>query len=483
MSSNNAGQFTTALAVTLAACVASAQAPVAAFQLGGGVDVRHSHLDEHTQKNVVAPMARVGVEGWFLPFLGIEASLLGELDGTCCDGVKSPLLRFSSGSAAVTGRYRAESGFWLRGALGYGGSSAPALVGNVPSPLQTSGLTGALEVGIEHQRFQGSLTGSVLVPMTGAIKITQVEPRLWLAVKLGDAGLTGWWLGADASAFMEFGGARYSGVTVRAGLGLRVALRMPDAPKPVALPEAVSSGGLALSITAPGGLPLAGSRIIVDGALVSEEASAVLLHTLTAGQHVVQVQHEGFRSWYSTFDVRDGRKTELRAELIVPTGPGTLRGVVLDFVTRQPIAGARIFSGSREVKADNNGAFVFSAIGPGLVPLRGEATGYTIRDEVAQLAPEGETSLTVWADKLGRGAPAELRGLIDSRRGSVSAATVRVDGQREPLTLGRDGRFSVKLPAGTYTLSVTAPGFAPQTHRLALTEGEQTVFHVQLLPK
>jgi len=479
MSSNNLN-FTTALAVTLVACLANAQAPVASFQLGGGVDVRNSHLDGQTQKNVIAPMMRVGVEGWFLPFLGVEASLLGELDGTCCDGVKSPLLRFSGGSAALTGRYRAESGFWLRGALGYGGSSSPALIGNVPSPLQTSGLTGALEVGIEHQRFQGSLTGSVLVPMTGAIKLTQVEPRLWLAVKLGDAGITSWWLGADASAFMEFGGARYSGVTVRAGLGLRVALRMPDAAKPIALPE---PGGLALSITAPGGLPLAGARVTIDGALVSDETSSVLLHTLTAGQHVVRVQHDGFRLWHSTFDVRDGRKTDVRAELVVPTGPGTVRGVVLDFVTRQPIANARIVSGLREVKTDNNGNFVFSAIGPGLVPLRGEAAGYTLRDEVAQLAPEGETSLTVWADKLGRGAPAQLRGLIDSAHGSVRAAIVRVDGLDAPLTLGRDGRFSVKLPAGMHTLRVSAPGFAPQTHRLALVEGEQAVFHVELLPK
>ena len=83
---------------------AHAQAPIASFQVGGGVDVRNARFDGETQKNVVAPMLRAGLEGWFLPFLGVEASLLGELDGTCCDGVRSPLLRFSGGSASLTAR-------------------------------------------------------------------------------------------------------------------------------------------------------------------------------------------------------------------------------------------------------------------------------------------------------------------------------------------------------------------------------------------
>lgn len=471
-------QFLAPIAFALFATTARAQSPGADFQVGGGIDVRNAHLDGHAQHNALAPMLRVGGQGWFLPFLGVEVSLLSELDGSCCDGVKSPLLRFAGGSVALTARYVAPSGFWFRGALGYGGSSSPALdAALTPTPLQVSGLTGALEVGLEHQRFQGSLTGAVLVPFTGALKVTQLEPRLWLAVKLGDAGITRWWLGADAAAFMEFGGARYSGVTVRAGLGLRVSLRVPERPAPVALAPS-GDGALVLSITTPEALPLTSPRVVIDGDVVDEPSRR---YALPEGRHLVRVQHEGFRVWQRTVDIHRGRVTEVRAELTVPTGPGRLRGEVLDAATQQPVAGVRVVVGAHEQKTDAKGAFVFPVVEAGLVSVHAEAFGYAVRDEVVQLAPESDATLTLSADKLGRGAPAVLRGLVESRRGQALDATVTIEGHAEPVPLGSDGRFSVTLPAGTYRLRVSAPGFVAQTHRLQLSEGEQAVFHVLLL--
>lgn len=478
-----------ALTVALCAVPALADDTLGSVRVGGGLDVRGATWRGETRSGLLAPQLRVDAAGWFLPFLGVEVDLLSEVAGTVCCGVPSGVdasaLRFTGGRVGLAGRYSWDNGFSLRGGLGWGGASVPVWDTNGAAALSTMGLTVRVEAAFTRDRFQASLGGVVLAPVAGTSRITSIEPRAWVAVRLFDAGLSHWWLGLDGAALVETSTEDYAGVTARVGLGLRVALDAPDARGPsITAPPLPRDATLALRVTQPDGAPASQARVAVDGAVVGvTDGDGALRVPIAAGRHALRVQRDGWRVATVALDLTDGERRPLTVQLEVPTGPGRVVGAVFDAATMRPVVGARVSAADQEVRSDADGNFIVTGAGPGPVRVYVAAPGYRLAEEVVQVPPEGDARLTVSSEPVSRKTPAVIRGVVVSRDGAPVAATVEVEGRSEQAPINHEGRFTLKLPAGAWLLKISAPGHVTQTRRFELTPGEQAVFHCVLLPK
>lgn len=477
-----------AVALWLCASLALAAPPIGGVRVGGGVDVRNSQLDGVAQNGAVAPQLRVEADGWFLPFLGVELELFSEVAGTlgAPAGVDGAALRFTGGRAGLATRYHFDNGFSVRASLGWGGASMPALVQRddvlLGTAITSTGLAGRVEAGFERDRFQVALSGAVLVPVSGSHRVIGVEPRVWAALKVIDAGVSHWWLGVDGAALIETAGSQYSGVTARVGVGLRITLDDFTKAAPPSAPPPPLEGAVVLRVREPDGSPADGARVYLDGAVAQAlDASGLARLSVSSGPHQLRVQREGLRVWHRDLEVRGGQELTLDVTLEVPTGPGRVTGTVFDAKTLKPIANARALADGREARSGQDGRFSLEQVGPGPVRVQVEALGFTNMEEVVQVPPEGEAHFSVAAEPIGRGTPAVIRGLVRSRAGEKLVATVRVQGRDEPVALNQEGRFELKLAPGAYTLTVTAPGHVPQARRFELAPGEQAVFHCELL--
>ncbi|MBL8916984.1 MAG: carboxypeptidase regulatory-like domain-containing protein, partial [Archangium sp.] len=131
-------------------------------------------------------------------------------------------------------------------------------------------------------------------------------------------------------------------------------------------------------------------------------------------------------------------------------------------------------------QTDEKGAYTFAAVGPGPVKVRVEAQGFNQADEVAQVPAEGEATLDVTLEALGKGSPATVRGLIRSRTGEAVKANVVVKGVNKKVPVNAEGRFVVTIPGGDYFFVISAPGYVSQTKKVTLADGDQAIFHCEL---
>ncbi len=157
----------------------------------------------------------------------------------------------------------------------------------------------------------------------------------------------------------------------------------------------------------------------------------------------------------------DGRIDALAAVNLVATG-GTLVGTVTDAVTGEPIAGTRVTAGrgGREfaTTADGLGHFEF-LLAAGSYTVRASAFGdhdatpidvEIVADQTTTLdvALAAQPTFTV----SGRVRGGELGAPL--ARATIEAIGIPV----EPVPTNRRGRYSLTLPAGTYTLRATVGG-------------------------
>lgn len=436
-----------------------------------------------TVTGVSPSLFRLRANAFFLPFLGIDAD--------------ASLERFSSEDAArvnvvqhlrldvrlmLAARYTFGNVVTLGGSLGFGHSDSPFRTysatnfAHVGGSIPTNSLAARVFAGLLIDRFEATLDVS-FVPRLGA-GLTSVEPRLLLGVRLFSLDTLRFALVAEYSALFETSAA-FNGGYQRFSGGVRMTLAYPEKPKGFVPPADVRVAFL-VRVTTPTG-PATNATVALD-ALGDEAVTAdgAREWQLTPGEHRVQVKALGHRTVSRTVTLLAGAPQALEVAMEALTGPGSLTGVVLSAATKQPVAGATVTVGGTTVQADDAGKFVFAAVGPGPVNVRVEAQGFTTAEEVAQVPPEQATTLDVALEKLGKGSPATVRGLVRTQTGEPLKASVVIKGVATKVTVNNEGRFVVTIPGGDYLFVISAPGYVAQTKKVTLADGDQAIFHCEL---
>lgn len=299
---------------------------------------------------------------------------------------------------------------------------------------------------------------------------------------------------------------RYNRLTV--GLGL-------EAPLPVVTPF------LEYGLTSPLGVP-DGQLVAPDGTLVP--VGSVAPQTLGLGLRVTAVQNLTFTAAAelgltrgvgrgvqpvapfnlllgASFNVdpslqaTGGTRVVERVvrepagtQVIANARTGQVSGVVVDAKTRQPLSGvfvAMVDSTLPPVaSAPGDGRFLTYALPSGPVKLSVQKEGYLPLEKELMLKA-GETA-TVELALVPEVKPALVSLAVTSRRKSVPATLAFLGGpetKQVAFSESDAASHSLRLPAGRYTVEVTAPGFLAQTRAVQLADGASLALAFELEPE
>lgn len=175
------------------------------------------------------------------------------------------------------------------------------------------------------------------------------------------------------------------------------------------------------------------------------------------------------------------------AEEVTPPPPavGTLKGLVKDTDSGEPLAQATVRAGDTTIQTDTYGRFELEA--PlGEVTVQVSLDGYGPTNRTVAL---GETPLDlVLGVRMARSGDARgtIQGDVRARTGSTLHATLAIrsdSGEMRMVKTDEQGRFETQLPPGRYTLEVDSPGYARKVQRTEVRGGELTIYNFLLAPR
>lgn len=275
--------------------------------------------------------------------------------------------------------------------------------------------------------------------------------------------------------------AAESGATqlgVRGGVGLALSRVVEERDVLLEPVEGAKVSLTGLAITSEGA-SLAGVVVTLDGEnpVSTDDRGAFTFAAVTTGPHVLRARKDGYQAALLEVNVT-ATPAPVTLTLLVPTGPGRLRGVVRS--AEGVISGASLSVGEQKAVSDEQGRFFLDAVGPGPVKVQVKAADFQDAEEVAQVPPEAEATLDFTLVAKAAEVRATLRGLIRAKSGEAVKATVRVVELKLKLPVKPDGRFSADVPSGKYTLIIEARGYLTQTKTVEVSDGDQAIFHAEL---
>lgn len=479
----------------------SFRVPQASVQVSGGAVVQAGAWRQGTgtRWDGWSATGRLRASGYLFPWLGAELDLLegSFLVRPQAEPMAQGLMMTRLGArAAVTLRLPTSSGFVVDGSIGYALNAYPRVVLDDEGTASTDGALAhglAFRLGAHFSRglFDGSLNLYGTFPLGGGLPVRSVGADLYLGVRVLDTERFTMSLGVELSHFIENekeqqGVAQYLSWRSPLGLAVRVSLVPPRPPRPeVGEGEVIGPTALTTHVTLPDGSPARQAVVRVDGTFFGNADVAGLVQgPMASGAHVLEATLDGFHAVQVPFAIpAGGASFDVSAQLGVLTGPGRLSGVVKAAATQKPLAGAQVSveSASAPVVTGSDGAWAFDKVGPGPVRVLVQAQGFATAEEVAQVPAERSAELDVLLEALGKGSPATVRGLVRSRSGEALRASVVIKGASQKVPVSDEGRFVTSLKGGTYLFVISAPGYVSQSKKVVLADGDQVIFHVELL--
>jgi hypothetical protein len=168
--------------------------------------------------------------------------------------------------------------------------------------------------------------------------------------------------------------------------------------------------------------------------------------------------------------------------------PGRMSGQVLDARTGKPVGGARVTVGGRLpsvlLSDPETGRFITcpSAAGPLKITVFKE--GFAEQSQVVLVTGQPETPATFRLEAAAGDARATLKGTVRSLAGSPLMALVAIPSKNLKIRAEKgSGAFSQTLPAGTYDVLVSMPGYVTQRRKVTLAAGDVVILNIELEPQ
>jgi hypothetical protein len=165
----------------------------------------------------------------------------------------------------------------------------------------------------------------------------------------------------------------------------------------------------------------------------------------------------------------------------LPPNRGRVRLTVRDRKTGAPLAATAVKVGGETLRTNADGIVATGELPPGPVAVEVERAEYVLLSEavlvIARRTAEISIGLVAERDK----EPAIVSGIVRSIDGGKRLkATVAIEQLKLETTAGDDGSFSLTVPEGSYWVTITARGYAPQQRPLDLKPGDRTILNVDL---
>lgn len=480
------------------------------------------------------PISDLNERQWTQARLGVSAGLLGRMATTQFDDVPVTRLRVPKPSLfalAVTGAYFPREHFGVAADLRADMSGAQdELETRVNQQVFRGTVAAALRwnftllFGLEAQLGWNAGTMALLYPrLTDSLPETRryfvTGPSLTLAVNLEPSNrfgaqlfgrldtsltrLSGGTLSVGASAslrfvdigpfelgatvMLEWSQSQYGAFDAKTTQGVWRATVGPAlwsrregaAPLPKETTTAVETVSVMGLVRTTEGAPIPNAAVTVrDRSATTDETGRFSIAELKAGPAKVSATASGFKPASSDIVVTPGTPVDVTLTLAVPTGPGTITGIVTSKAgavlpqVKVTIDGATQLTGA-------DGSFSMQhARGPTKVAFFIE--GYARAEETVLVLPETTATVNVTLEPTTQRTKAKIRGVISSAAGPVAKATVRIVELKLKQAVKPDGRFEAEVKGGKYTIVIEAPKHVTQTRVLEVADGDQAIFQIEL---
>ncbi|MBI3182542.1 MAG: carboxypeptidase regulatory-like domain-containing protein [Myxococcales bacterium] len=174
-------------------------------------------------------------------------------------------------------------------------------------------------------------------------------------------------------------------------------------------------------------------------------------------------------------------------ELLARKEPPKVGGLVISVVDKAssaPLPGATVTVGGSEYVASEAGRVSLIELPPGPTPIQVSLQGYRPASEVASVVAGKDSPVSVPLLRVEEKPLATLAGLVRSTRGGAPIdAELEIPQVRIRTRANAKGEFTFKVRGGTYTVSISASGYLPQSKTVTVKDGDQAIFNVDLHPK
>ena len=269
--------------------------------------------------------------------------------------------------------------------------------------------------------------------------------------------------------------------------GLSVDVKWQDPPV-----EPPKFGGVVVTVVdAETGAPLSGSEVSLEVAgttlrLTPDAKGVAATSGLAPGTVVAKAALGGYLPAETSGEVKAGSRLPLALKL---TKEAPKVGGLVVTVTRReantPLPGASVALGDKTVVTDERGVAKFDGLNPGPQAIAVTLAGYQPGSEAGNVVAGKDSDIAVALVPEKEKVPATISGIVRSTEGGKRIAAQLSIPELKGLKVkaAADGTFSLKAPAGTYSITISAPGFVSQTKSVVVKDGDQAIFNVDLHPK
>jgi photosystem II stability/assembly factor-like uncharacterized protein len=249
-----------------------------------------------------------------------------------------------------------------------------------------------------------------------------------------------------------------------------------------------TGGKLAGTVKNSSGAAVSGATINISGGsvattvtLTTSSTGAYATNFIPVGTYTITVSATGFTTQSKTATVNTGQTTTVNFTLSAGGGTGTLSGTVVNISTNAAISGATVSFSGGSTTTNSSGFYQFTNVAAGTYNVTASHTGFFSSTQSATVTAGATTTLNF---KLATGG--KLAGTVKNSSGAaISGATVKISGgsvaTSVTLTTSSTGAYATNfIPVGTYTITVSAPGFTTQSKTATVNTGQTTTVNFVL---
>jgi len=251
--------------------------------------------------------------------------------------------------------------------------------------------------------------------------------------------------------------------------------------------EAARFGELQVQVfDADTGQAVADAAVEVAGQQLRTDAGgAVKVSGLVPGSIAARATAEGYEADAAQGTVVGGGVASLTLTLKREAArPGKVVVTVVSRELKTPVAKATVTLGDRTAMTDENGVAAFDEVAAGVAAVAVTAEGFNAGEEAVSVVAGQRAEVTVALVEVKKRVAATITGLVRSTVGGKPvAANLEIPQAKIKTRASAAGAFSLRVEGGTYTITISAPGYLPQTKRVTVKDGDQAIFNVDLFPK